>query len=332
MTLRFAPAPDVFRTEVGSHVRAFPAPPSDFDPRSATPRDLARHGLPRRPDPETEPYLAARWGDLFGHPLSIVGAEFGTHVRAAPATGAAAAPDYSVDGWAGVGRRMAGTVFRGPDPYISPATFVSAQWTLPKLMGDPTNGDDFLMTWVGLDGFKQVDEDYNPTGTGQVLRAGMSAIANGHSFDWVAWAEWYSAEFGAVGGNVSNFPAQSGDKFGVVVCVGPPTSATVFFANLSRNHGTSVGLQAPYPTSGSNGVTAEWIVEGGDPSISLPFAPITFEECVAGSTQELVHLTPHGIITNMFEVLGLYDVGPNVTQTTITSPTTAVVEWIGAPA
>ena len=133
---------------------------------------------------------------------------------------------------------------------------------------------------------------------------------------------------------MTNFPAQSGDEVGVVVCAGPPNSATVFLANLSRNHGTAVPLGWPAPGMVSSGATAEWIVEEGESSVPLLFSPVTFEECVAGSSQEIFHLTPNGNIVNMFEVDpegAAYLGGPTVTQTSITSPTTAVVEWTGLP-
>jgi hypothetical protein len=42
-------------------VRVFPAPPKGFDAFAASKTDLARHGLPRRPDPRTQPGPAALW-------------------------------------------------------------------------------------------------------------------------------------------------------------------------------------------------------------------------------------------------------------------------------
>ena len=42
-------------------VRVFPPPPKGFDALAATKTDLARHGLPQRPDPRTQPGLAALW-------------------------------------------------------------------------------------------------------------------------------------------------------------------------------------------------------------------------------------------------------------------------------
>jgi hypothetical protein len=42
-------------------VRVFPPPPKGFDALAATNRDLARHGLPQRPDPRKQPALATLW-------------------------------------------------------------------------------------------------------------------------------------------------------------------------------------------------------------------------------------------------------------------------------
>jgi hypothetical protein len=42
-------------------VRLCPPPPKDFDPFTATEQDLKRHGLPLRPDPQTQPDMAALW-------------------------------------------------------------------------------------------------------------------------------------------------------------------------------------------------------------------------------------------------------------------------------
>jgi len=42
----------------------YPPPPRDFDPLTATVKDLKRHGLPLRPAPQTQPGLATLWGRL----------------------------------------------------------------------------------------------------------------------------------------------------------------------------------------------------------------------------------------------------------------------------
>jgi hypothetical protein len=42
-------------------IRVYPPPPKGFDALEASPKELARHGLPQRPDPRTQPVLAALW-------------------------------------------------------------------------------------------------------------------------------------------------------------------------------------------------------------------------------------------------------------------------------
>lgn len=128
-------------------VRLLPPPPAGFDPLAASAADLARHGLPRRPDVQTEPGLAALWEQKaaqyrdFEHLAPV----------AQPAAGAASPPEAP-----GL----------GPDPIDScgytltsnsgPFTSLFITWTVPDLQYD---GDAFginsLHTFVGL-GFLDV--------------------------------------------------------------------------------------------------------------------------------------------------------------------------------
>ncbi|MEN0083887.1 MAG: G1 family glutamic endopeptidase [Leifsonia sp.] len=48
-------------TKQAGRVRLHPPAPAGFDPFDATPQELARHGLPRRPDAASEGELAALW-------------------------------------------------------------------------------------------------------------------------------------------------------------------------------------------------------------------------------------------------------------------------------
>src|SRR5215475_10230041 len=42
-------------------VHLYKPPSKDFDPFAATEKDLMKHGLPLRPDPQTQPGMAALW-------------------------------------------------------------------------------------------------------------------------------------------------------------------------------------------------------------------------------------------------------------------------------
>lgn len=155
--------------EIGGYdpVRSFEPPRAGFDLGTASSDALSRRGLPRRPDPEREPYLAERWASVFGRPLSIVGAELASDPLMLRGR-KDALTSYRVDGWAGLGRAIVRRgisdpgIGGGPVPagaYLVPATFVSAEWEVPRVMGDPANLDDYLSIWVGLDGFPEADDD-----------------------------------------------------------------------------------------------------------------------------------------------------------------------------
>jgi Peptidase A4 family len=327
---------DLSQTSAPDRVRGFLAPPAELDLPGASAEALARHGVPRRPDPEREPFLAERWAQAFGGRLSIVPAHLKSPPPVLPPT-----PAFRVGGWAGVGRVRLEPRFLDPefsggdsetgDPYVSPATFVSAEWVMPEVAGNPFDLGEYLAIWVGLDGFPEADQDVGVSNTRQILRGGISAWTNGRELRWSARAQWFTSDAGSVDVEIANFPVEDGDRVGVVVCATEPHSASLFFANLSRNQGTSVALEAPGPHVRSPGSTAEWIVEGGDPSTALPFTPVTFESCVAGSSEEVFHLTPDPVLTNMYEMIGVDERGPDVTETRIVSPTSAVIKWIATP-
>ena len=131
--------------EIGGYdpVRSFEPPRAGFDLGTASSDALSRRGLPRRPDPEREPYLAERWASVFGRPLSIVGAELASDPLMLRGR-KDALTSYGVDGWAGLGRAIVRRgisdpgIGGGPVPagaYLVPATFVSAEWEVPRVMG-----------------------------------------------------------------------------------------------------------------------------------------------------------------------------------------------------
>lgn len=182
------------------------------------PPDPPATPIPRRPDPEREAYLVVRWASVFGRPLSIVGAELASEPLMLRGR-TDALTNYGVDGWAGVGRAIVRLgisdpgIGGGPVPvgaYLVPATFVSAEWEVPRVTGDPANLDNFLSIWVGLDGFPGADEDLveEPV-PGQILRGGVTVLRGESEFRWVAWAEWYTSEQGSAQDSVQ-LPAAVG--------------------------------------------------------------------------------------------------------------------------
>ena len=128
-------------------VRLYPPPPKDFDPFTATKKDLMRHGLPLRPDPQTQPGMAALWERLAARYRSF------DHLEPRPDTTTAA-------------KNAVTAAALGPDPIEScgyqlfslsaPFTALFVTWTVPDLQFSPSPlGIDYFHTFVGL-GFLDV--------------------------------------------------------------------------------------------------------------------------------------------------------------------------------
>jgi Peptidase A4 family len=336
------------QSDILSLIRTYRSPPEGFDPRKAVDKELRRHGLPRRPDLEREPHLALLWTRMSARPTTFVEAKLaidpfrnGRDPRGGQGFG------YGPTGWAGVVReitqgipttmeRTSGVQISGMRigvgpvawDYTEPATMVFAQWVVPEVLDyHPADQNLNIGFWVGLDGW----------GSDQLLQAGIAANLGtsgffdfGSDLSWYAWIEWWTEEFKDPAVQVTNFPVAPGDTVFVLVCAPEPDFGFASMLNVSRGHGTSVGIRAR-PGITSSGKTAEWIVEAPTQSPALPyFSPVTFYECGAGSLHQLFHLMPGGMVTEITAPNPSYwGPGPEITRTFVASPTIAVVEWRG---
>jgi hypothetical protein len=61
--------------DVLKHIVCYDAPPTDFDPTTAEPRLLRKHGIPRRPDAKKEPHLRKIWDRAFASKPTFIKAE-----------------------------------------------------------------------------------------------------------------------------------------------------------------------------------------------------------------------------------------------------------------
>jgi len=57
-------------------IKTHPLLPASFNPRTASPLQLRRYGLPQRPDPKIRPELAARWDQIFSRALTYITPSF----------------------------------------------------------------------------------------------------------------------------------------------------------------------------------------------------------------------------------------------------------------
>src|SRR5215470_14915264 len=131
------------KTRDRNGVHLYPPPPEDFDPFAATQRDLLRHGLPLRPDPQAEPGMAALWERQAARYRGFEHLEPQLESTTAAKKGAVA-PALGPDPIESCGYQL----FSSSAPFT--ALFVT--WTVPDLRFVPGPFDtvDHFHTFVGL--------------------------------------------------------------------------------------------------------------------------------------------------------------------------------------
>jgi hypothetical protein len=136
-TIMARKAPDI------KGVRVFPPPPKGFDALAASKTDLARHGLPPRPDPRTQPGPAALWEKIARRYKDF------DHLEPE-----LLAPDKPTEPVA-AGFGLPALVSCGFElGFSAPITILSGTWTVPDLNHSPTPEQfpNHLHTFFGLAG------------------------------------------------------------------------------------------------------------------------------------------------------------------------------------
>jgi hypothetical protein len=183
-------------------LRLYPPPPPDFDPFTATVADLKKHGLPLRPDPYTQPAMAALWDRQARRYRSF------DHLEPQPNVAKAA--------------ETAVTPFILPLDPIETCGFsllttgatigaLFVTWTVPDLQYSPSpiGAPNQFHTFVGL-GFLDLHV--------------MMTVDSAQNITSVLWAE-------AVGD--INLPVRPGDELSASLCLetNPRGTAAYFLAN-----------------------------------------------------------------------------------------------------
>jgi hypothetical protein len=245
-------------------LRLRPAPPAGFDPFAATPRDLQRHGLPTRPDPFTQPGLAALWERQATRYRDF------EHLE----------PD--VDTTDAV-RPLAPGI--GPDPFDScgyslfsqaPFTALFITWTVPDLTFTPGSpGPNNFHTFVGL-GFLDLHVEMT-VDSSQIVHARL-------------WAQGVGA---------INLPVAPGDVLSASLCLdtSPPGTAHYFVTNENRAQTMNFTVDTGFPPA----VTVNaGVTRSGDP-VPNPalanFGVVYFDEITAYTTSGPLSLTAGTAIT-----------------------------------
>lgn len=247
-------------------LQVHPAAPRHFDPLTADAADLRRHGIPRRPDAQRQPGLAALWDRQvrrwrgFEHlepQLDL------TTATSAPVRAAGIGPDPS--------ESSGFSLFTNIDPFT--ALFVT--WTVPHphYVADP-EGVNNLHTFVGL-GFLDVHVQMTVDAQDRVT----SALQ--------------------VQGAATNLPVRPGDVLSASMCLdtAAPGRATYVLANESRGQTINLSFDSGYPPAVSidAGITRDDLGRPGRPVAR--FGAVYFDEISAYTTAGYRSLTSGGAIT-----------------------------------
>jgi hypothetical protein len=251
-----------------NEVRLFPPPAKDFDPFAATKKDLLRHGLPARPDPQTQPGMAALWERQAARYRHF------DHLEPRPDTTTAdtqvvAAPALGPDPSASCGYQL----FSSAAPFT--ALFVT--WTVPNLQFTPSPiGVNHVHTFVGL-GFLDVHVELT-----------------------VDSAQHVTSQLWAQGIGQINLPVRPGDVISGSLCLqtNPAGTASYFFANETTAQTINFAFDTGFPPAVTinAGVTRSWPLNQPFPPLAS-FGVVYFDEISAYTTSGPRSLTSGAAIT-----------------------------------
>lgn len=192
-------------------------PPADFDPLTADPKSLARYGLPRRPDRQSQPGLSALWDRQARRYRTFEHLQ--AEVPRPPQTGSDMAPEalllYPV-----------GTCGYTLDSFGDPFTTLAVTWTVPNLRHTPNaQGLNKFRTFVGL-GFLDVHVEMTVDSTNNV-----------------------TATITALNVDTVGLPVQPGDVISAGICLStsPPGRATYVLANETRSQTVNFSFNSGFP-------------------------------------------------------------------------------------
>jgi Peptidase A4 family len=198
-------------------VRLHSPPPKDFDPFTATKKDLVRHGLPLRPDPQTQPGMAALWERLAGRYRRFEHLEPRPDTTTAAKKPVAASP-LDLDSLESCGYTLVSL--------SSPFTALFVTWTVPDLRFSPSPfGPNQFHTFVGL-GFLDVH-----------------VVMTVDSIQNVTCQIWAQSV-----GDV-NLPVSPGDVISGALCLDtkPPGTAHYVLANETRSQTVNFNVDTGFP-------------------------------------------------------------------------------------
>jgi Peptidase A4 family len=202
-------------------VRVFPPAPKGFDALAATKADLVRHGLPQRPDPQTQPALAALWEQRARRYQGFEHLE--PELLPADKPPKAVAAGFGLDPFESCGYELVNRT--------GPISILSGTWTIPNLNYSPPVGvptQDFpnhFRTFLGL-GFLD-------------LHVEMTVDA----------AQNVTIQIVAIPGGQVALPVRPGDVISAILCLntGPAGTAFYFLANETTSQTMNFSVETGFP-------------------------------------------------------------------------------------
>ena len=256
-------------------LRVFPPPPKGFNGLAASKTDLARHGLPPRPDPRTQPGPAALW--------EKVARRYKDFDHLEPELLAPDRPTEPIDAGFGLDA-LVSSGFELSFP-TAPITILSGTWTVPDLNHSPTpeTFPNHLHTFFGL-GFLDVhvtmavDVQQNVTTSIQIHTGAQVAL-----------------------------PVRPGDAISATLCLQTDVAGTAsyFLANETTSQTMNFTIETGFPPAHAinAGVTRDSTFVNGPPDPLARFGAVYFDELSAFATSGTPRLTD-GLPTTMVDSNG----------------------------
>ena len=235
-------------------VRALLPPPRAFDPSKASDVDLARYGLPPRPDPLKSPQVFASWKRwVEASTYRIVPQLKQTEVYHGPAKHLSIGKPIAAGPTPATSSNWSGFVITDPaNIFNQVGGYVQGTFVVPKGLTCVVAADYHSSNWVGIDGL----------GTSDVFQLGTSTDVNCYAGAEAhyAWIEWYPSPSSMV----TNLTVEAGDIVTVSAAATPAQNRfEVNYANWSTRQSMDL-LMTPPPGTHLVGNCIEWIVERPD--------------------------------------------------------------------
>lgn len=254
-------------------LRVFPPPPKGFDALAATNRDLARHGIPPRPDPRTQPALAALWEQRARRYQDFEHLE----PRLIPAD--------KPPGPIAAGFGLSPLISCGYELFNStgPITMLSGTWTVPNLNNSPNAGlPNNFRTFFGL-GFLDVHVEMTVDATQNI-----TTLVRIHTGAQVA------------------LPVSPGDTISAMLCLQTNADGTAFYGLVNETTTQTVNftINTGFPPAVAiNAGISRGSVFNGPPDPLARFGVVYFDELVA-FTANGTRLLTDGVPTSMVDSSG----------------------------